>query len=162
MLDFALNDIVLYGSNGVCKVDAIEERDMGTYYILRPVHKSHTKLMVPTNNERLLNRIRAIPSAADAKQSIKAALSAEPCWISDANARKERAKEILESGTEYELLMLARSFYLHKQKVLEAGKKATSSDNGILRSAQERVRDEFSVVLGIEPEEVDEFIFAEA
>ena len=86
MINFALNDVVLYGSNGVCKVDAIEEREMGKYYILRPVHKSHTKLMVPANNERLLNRIRAIPSVADAKESIEAARNALIPIIGEENA----------------------------------------------------------------------------
>jgi CarD family transcriptional regulator len=162
MQSFELNDTVLYGNNGVCRIDAVETRADGDYYILVPVHKDRTKLMVPLRNEMLVGRMRAIPSKSDAASYIREAAKKDARWISDSTERKEHAKKVLHNGTEVELLLLARSFATHKQKMLEAGKKTSSSDNGILRSAQDRVRDEFSVVFDIAPDEVDDFIALQA
>ncbi len=158
MAQFSVDDIVMYGSNGCCRVDAIEQRDTGEYYILRPVHKEHTKLMVPLDNEDLVGRIRPVPSKDALKDYIKRALDEPLLWIDDSNERKETAKHVLSHGTEVEMLVLVRTFYKHKEEIMAAGKKATSSDNSILKAAQQHVRDEFSVVFGIEPDEVDDFI----
>lgn len=155
---FSEGDVILYGLNGVCRVKAIEEREQGSYYILSPVHKSRTTLMVPANNETLVSRMRPMPPAYEVEASIREALETEPVWIDDNVTRKEHAKDVLANGNEFDLLMLCRAFYQHKEFVLERGKKATSSDTNILRTVQDRIRDEFSVVFGIDPEEVDEFI----
>lgn len=157
-----MHETVLYGSNGACTIDNVEQGDHGKYYILTPVHKARTKFMVPVENETLVSRMRPLPSAEAVRDSIDQALSSELVWIDDNGKRKEHAKQILENGSEFELLVLVRSFHAHKQKVIERGKKTTSSDSSILRSAQEHIRDEFSIVLNIEPDEVDRFIDARA
>ena len=155
---FAQDDVVLYGLNGACRITSVEERERGTYYILTPVHKSRTTLMVPVDNENLVSRMRPIPPMEEVEESIRKALGTKPTWIEDNAARKEHAKDVLANGNEYDLLMLCRSFYKHKEYVLDHGKKATSSDISILRSVQDRIRDEFSLVFDIDPSEVDEFI----
>ena len=158
MTVFHLNDTVIYGSNGACRIDAIEQRKDDDYYILVPVHKDRTKLLVPMNNEALVSRMRALPDQEQATAYIREAAGREAPWISDSTARKEHAKQVLHGGTEVELLLLVKAFAAHKQDLLDIGKKVSSSDNGILRSAQDRVRDEFSLIFDIPPENVDERI----
>ena len=158
MKQFNVDDIVMYGSNGCCRIDAIEDRDSGRYYILRPVNKDHTKLMVPLDNSDLVGRMRPVPSKRTLKTYIKRAAETPTSWIEDSSERKEAAKQVISSGTEVEMLVLVRSFYKHKEAVLASGKKATSSDNTILKTAQQHIRDEFSVVLGIDPDDVDDYI----
>jgi CarD family transcriptional regulator len=158
MKQFQMDDIVLYGINGVCRVSTIEKREQGSYYILTPVHKDRTKLFVPTNNELLVDRMRPMPTKQHVTACIHKALETEPKWISDTSTRKAHAKEVLTSGDEYDVLMLARSFHQHRTRVIDTGKKTTSSDNSILRSAMNHIRDEFSIALDIEPDEVDSFI----
>lgn len=162
MAQFQVEDIVLYGSNGACKIKEIEHRDQGSYYVLAPVHKDRTKFMVPVDNERLVSRMRPVPTRKTVQESIRKASSTEPFWIDDNSERKEHAKAILDHGTEFDMLMLARSFHVHKEHVAEIGKKSTSSDSNILRSVQEHIRDEFSVVFGIDPDDVDDFIQSQA
>ena len=54
---FQVNDMVLYGTNGVCKVVDIDERDCGgrmvEYYILKPIYAANSTIFVPVNNEKL-------------------------------------------------------------------------------------------------------------
>lgn len=162
MTRFNMDEIVLYGANGACKINDIERRDQGDYYILTPVHKDRTKYLVPVDNEALVSRMRPMPSQHAIKECIRKAAKTEPEWIDDNSERKEHAKEIISRGNEYELLVLARAFHLHKEHVAEIGKKTTTSDSNILRSAQDHIRDEFSVVFDIDPEEVDDFIGRQA
>lgn len=157
-MHYAKGDIVLYGLNGACRIEAVESREQGVYYILTPVHKNRTTLMVPAENEALVSRMRPVPSAEEVEASICAALQTEPMWIDDSSERKEHAKDVLANGNEFDLLMLSRSFHQHREYVLARGKKATTSDTTILRSVQDRIRDEFSLVFGISPEDVDAFI----
>lgn len=158
MKQFSVDDIVMYGSNGCCLIAAIEERENGQYYILKPVNNDRTKYMVPFDNEDLVGRIRPIPSKRTLKSYIKRASETPVTWIDDSTQRKEAAKEVLAHGNEFDVLVLVRSFTKHKEAVIAAGKKATSADNMILKSAREYIRDEFSVVLGLEPDEADDYI----
>ncbi|MCC6109286.1 MAG: CarD family transcriptional regulator [Denitrobacterium sp.] len=158
MAQFARDDVILYGSNGVCHIDDIEERETGAYYTLSSVHKRHTKFMVPVDNEHLVSRMRPLPEKQTVLDAIDAVKDADVSWIKDNDARRTRAREIIDMGSMLDLLVLEKTFALHKQKVTEIGKRSTSSDSSILRNAQEHIRDVFSVVLGIEPDEVDAFI----
>ncbi len=162
MTQFSKGDLVLYGSNGVCRIDDIEPREQDDYYILYPVHKQRTRLMVPVHNAHLMARMRSIPSAADLKAAMHTAFSQPIEWIDDTSARKESAKEILARGNEGEVLSLMRTFYLHRQAAIEAGRKSTLSDKSILKEAEQLIFDEFSVVFQLEPEEVSDLISAEA
>ena len=155
---FKVDDVVMYGANGCCRIAAIESRGSDEYYILRPVHNDRTKLLVPLSNDELVGRMRAVPSKRSLQASIRKALRAETSWISDSTQRKEAAKRVLADGSEFDVLLLVRSFSEHKGKMLAAGKKVTSADSNILKSAQAYIHDEFSVVLGIAPEDVDGYI----
>jgi CarD family transcriptional regulator len=157
-MHYGKGDIVLYGLNGACRIKAIESREQGAYYILTPVHKDRTTLMVPAGNEALVARMRPVPPAEEVEASICKALQTTPTWIDDNAERKEHAKNVLANGNEFDLLMLSRSFHQHKEYVLARGKKAATSDTTILRSVQDRIRDEFSLVFDINPEDVDAFI----
>lgn len=158
MAQFARDDVILYGSNGVCRIDEIEERETGAYYSLSSVHKRHTKFLVPVDNEHLVGRMRPLPEKQAVLDAIEGAKDASLSWIKDNDKRRTHAREVIDGGSMLDLLVLEKTFALHKQKVTEIGKRSTSSDSSILRNAQDHIRDIFSVVLGIEPEEVDDFI----
>ena len=162
MPSFMIDDVVIYSTNGCCRIDSIEERDSSSYYLLRPVHKDRTKLMVPLDNPQLVARMRPVPSKDELLECLRNAEKAEIEWVDDIARRKEAAHDIMAGGDEYELLVLARTFAQHAQEVTAQGKHPTSSDASILRAVQDRLRDEFSVVFEIDYDEVDEFIAGEA
>ena len=53
---FRVNDVVIYGSQGVCEITGIEERqisgEMIKYYVLKPRNDSGATFYVPTWNEK--------------------------------------------------------------------------------------------------------------
>lgn len=157
---FEVGDIVLYAAHGCCRIAEIEKRETGTYYVLRPINQQNTKFLVPTDNNNLLQRLRPLPTPKALDTTISRAADSDVTWIEDVATRRDTAKQILAEGDEYDVLMLLRSLQAYKRDAKAQGKKALTTDAAILRATQDFVRDEFSIVLGVEPHEVDEILSA--
>ena len=97
-----INDTILYGSEGVCTVVDIVERDFGgkamQYYVLKPVYNNSSTIYVPVHNEALTAKMRRILSKEEIYDIIQAMPGEESMWIEDENERKEKYKEILHRG----------------------------------------------------------------
>ena len=63
---FKVDDIVTYGINGVCKVAAIEEKNlMGMkkdYLVLKPLNGDKSTFYVPVDSENLLSKMKKLLS----------------------------------------------------------------------------------------------------
>lgn len=155
---FEVGDTVLYAAHGCCRIAEIEQRENGSYYVLRPINQVNTKFLVPTDNSELLQRLRPLPTPKALNATIDRAADSDITWIEDVATRRDTARQVLAEGDEYDVLMLMRSFQARKLHDRAQGKKTLTSDAAILRATKEFVRDEFSVVLGVERHEVDEIL----
>ncbi len=159
---FIINDTVLYGSSGVCKIADITEMELcgakNEYYILKPVYCTGSTVFVPVANAELVAKMRRIMSKEEIMTLIGEAGDDGDDWIENENARKVRYKEVLDSGDSRDVMRLIRMLYRHRDdKVLE-GKRLHVSDERFMRDAEKLICDEFSIVLGIKPHEVPDFI----
>lgn len=162
---FKINDTVLYGANGVCKVIDITNKSFygeeAEYYVLTPLFDTKsTTIFVPVKNENLVAKMRCVISKEEIKELIKNIPVENPEWIENVNARKEKFKEILSKGDRYELARLIKSLYAHMERQQSNGKKLHLSDEGFMKDAERMLYDEFAFVLGIERDEVLEYIRA--
>ncbi len=153
-MKFAIDELVLYGSNGVCRIADIQDLDIGTYYILKPVHEDRTKLMVPAKNENLVSRMRSVPSAESMDSMIQKAAVTRTPWIQDSSARRAAAKDAISSGDELTMLVMVKQLSEHHRSAMESGKKFTTNDVSALHELSRHLDDELSVVYGINPEDV--------
>ena len=59
---FKVNDVIIYGTQGVCKIEDIEEKSIsGTkkaYYVIKPVNDNGSTIFAPTDNEFVLKKMR--------------------------------------------------------------------------------------------------------
>jgi hypothetical protein len=59
---FQISDVIVYGTQGVCRITEIEEKTIGgvkkSYYVLKPVHDNGATIYAPTNNEAVLKKMR--------------------------------------------------------------------------------------------------------
>ena len=59
-----LKDKVMYGTTGVCVVDSVESKRIGRetkqYYVLKPISQTSATVFLPTDNEKLLGKVRRI------------------------------------------------------------------------------------------------------
>ena len=57
---FQVGDVIIYGVQGVCKIEETEEKNVGgaarTYFVLKPVEDQGSTIYVPTDNELVLKK----------------------------------------------------------------------------------------------------------
>ena len=164
---YKINETVIYGTDGICTVADIAERNFGgcseIYYILKPLYKSGSTIMVPKSNPTLVSRLRKVltPEQANALiESIPAQKSAE--WIENEKVRKETYRSLIMKGDRVELIRFIKRLYERGEAQRELGKKLYACDERFLEDAQRMLHDELSVVLGISREDILSYIISTA
>ncbi len=161
-MDYQINDTILYGTQGVCKITGTVQKDFGgcvmDYYTLQPVYSDNSVIYVPMHNEALLRKMRRVLSPEEIYTLIQAMPRQEVSWIENENERKERCREILSRGDRLELIRAIKALYLHQQELQKTGKKLHVSDERFLKEAEKMLYDEFALVLNIKEDEVLPFI----
>lgn len=157
-----INDMVLYGTEGICRITDISVRNMHgediEYYVLKPVGENNSTIFVPTGSETLTAKMRRIMSAEEIYALIRTMPDEEIEWIENENMRKQRYKEILADGDRKELVRMIKAIYLHEQERKKIGKKLHLSDEKFLKDAEKLLYEEFAHVLNIKKDEVLPFI----
>ena len=155
---YKIGSIVVYGTEGLCKICDITERTFGKetseYYVLSPLANEAETVFVPKNNEKVLKRMRPILSKERASQLLEAAPSEYGEWVENDRERQQIYKQILLCGSSEELLMMTRALYLHQIELLERGKKLHAADERFLKDAEKMLFEELAYVYNITVAEV--------
>ena len=155
---YKIGSIVVYGTEGLCKICDITERTFGKetseYYVLSPLSNEAETVFVPKNNEKVLKRMRSILSRERASELLEAAPSEYGEWVENDRERQQIYKQILLCGSSEELLMMTRALYLHQIELLERGKKLHAADERFLKDAEKMLFEELAYVYNITVAEV--------
>lgn len=155
---YKINDVVVYGTEGICTITDIAEMKFGgersEYYILSPVTKVENTVYVPKNNDKVLNRMRRIISKEDASRLLDSMPVAPMEWIVNDRERQAAYKNILLCGKPEEVLRMISSLYTRQTKQLATGKKLHASDERFLRDAERMLFNEIGYAMGISTSEV--------
>lgn len=153
---------VVYGIHGVCSIVDVEVRTVDRkkveYFVLEPLEQPVARFYVPTQNKLALSKLRPLLTREELEELLDSEAAHRDCWITDENQRKQKYRELINSGDRAALISMIRSLYLHKQMQLSAGRKFHLCDENFLRDAQKLLSSEFSLVLGISQAEVAEYI----
>lgn len=159
---YKINDMVIYGNEGICKITDLTKRSFANkivqYYVLKPVYNEHSVVYIPINNVELVSKMKRILSVEDIYDLIRTLPDEEDCWIENDNLRKEKYREILRNGDRKELMKMIRTLYLYQQELKKNGKKFHAIDEKFFKDAEKTLYDEFAYVLKIRQEEVVAFI----
>nr|WP_243108474.1 CarD family transcriptional regulator [Maliibacterium massiliense] len=160
---FQVNDTVMYGNTGVCRiVDIRQEKFAGRtaqYYILKPVDDASTTIHCPTENAQAKIRKLLSPEEVYALIQIMPDMQAE--WIESEQQRKEAFNNILKRGDHVELVKLIKALHFKRAEKLQAGRKFYAADEKVMKDAERMLHGELAYVLKIAPEEVVPFIMGE-
>lgn len=157
-------DSVVYGTNGICTIEEISEMSFiagaskSIYYTLNPVNNNGSAIYVPADNEKLMSKMRKLMTKDDIDELLTGMRDKELAWESDRRFRTENFHEILVQGVTEDLLLMIRCIYLKKHELLADGKKLNVTDNNTLKAAEKLVQEEFACVLGINHDEVGDYI----
>ena len=148
---YNINDIVVYGTEGICKITGITEMKFGgersEYYILAPIDKSENTVYVPKNNEKVLKRMRRILSKSDAQDLIDSLPLTPMAWIPNDRERQSAYKNIMLCGDPKEVFSMVSSLYTKQLEQLSIGKKLHASDERFLRDAERMMLNELSYAM---------------
>ena len=162
---FGINEIVVYGSTGVCRIEDIGTPEFHgvdrsqSYYTLRPVFDGGI-IYCPVNNPRVF--IREVISREEAQQLIDAipTINAQAYHNRSTQLLTEHYNEVISSHKCSDLIELIMSIY-HKKKALAGQKRRLGQvDERFMKRAQNLLYGEFAVALGIDRDEVEQYIAA--
>ncbi len=158
---FKINDYIMYGLTGVCKVTDIvkiknRDRDEKDYYVLNSVYCNDTIIKIPVDNQKVM--MRPLISKEEVMSLIRDIPNREITWINDERERNSEFKSLLKSGDCNKWVTLVRSIYLKGKERKAEGKKLNQADENIMKAAEKLLNEEIGKALGILPEEVPKYI----
>lgn len=158
---YRVNDYVVYGSTGVCKVVEISQESFGgkanrEYYVLSPVFGNQVDIYIPTDKQEV--SLRPVLSEDEVMRLIGAIAGMESAWISDDSFRKATFSEILQSGDLERIIQLVKMIFNRKIELEKSGKNLGNTDAEILKQAEKILNQEFAIALNLQPDQVFSFI----
>ena len=159
---FKINDVVVYGAQGVCKIIDIEDRKIGTerkkYFVLKPKSDNGAIFYVPTWNEKAWGKMRAVMTKKAVDTLIDSMPHKKPVWIANENERKEAYRGILASGDQAAIISMVQALFLHKKEREAEGKRLHMSDEHFMKEAEQILYNEWQYVLNVDKAGLMEYI----
>ena len=159
---YQIGDLIVYGSTGVCRVEAVETprhrpgEEERQYYLLRPLYQDGT-IRIPVDTKVFM---RPVISREEAEKLIDA--------IPDMNAEVYHERNFTQLAAHYQealgshecsdLIELVMSIYAKKQDAESKKRKFGQVDARFMKRAESLLYGEFSVALGIPFDDVQGYI----
>lgn len=158
---YRIDDVVVYGLHGVCRITEIEEKEFAgeihLYYTMHPIFDNRSTFFVPVNNEKIRNLL----TPEEIKKLIHTIPQQTTIEVQNEKTRKDTYKKIIESGDRGEILRLIKTLCQRLEDQQNAGKKPHLIDERFLKEAETVLYDEFAFVLNIEQNSVTDYIKTE-
>jgi len=158
---YEINDLIMYGREGVCRVDDIYTLDItGTdkgrlYYILDPLYKQG-KIYTPIDTKIFM---RHIISSEEALQLIDGIPSVETNVCNERlKTLEDQYKAELNTHMCEDLIRLIKTVGVKKDESTSKGKKLGKTDENYMKMAEETLYGEFAQALKIPRENVKVYI----
>ena len=157
---FHVGDYIVYGSNGICRVEEITHPDIAgidadkLYYVLVPEKTRDSRLFGPTDNSRVV--LRSVISAEEADALRKEVKGIEPLQVESERMRDDSYKKAMKSCDLRQCVQVIKALLIRKQEREAHGKKVTVTDERYMKLAEDGLYSELALVLGKEREEIKE------
>ena len=162
-MDYSSGDKVIYGGYQMCIVGDVESRSFDgisydEYVKLTPVDAPNSQYFVQC--DRLTDRVRPLLTKDGVLSFIDSLSGISASWIPDRSKRRSEYTETLRGNDYKKLLGMVKALCEEKEKRHTAGKTLMSADEKALDSATKLIRNEFSAVLGIAPDDLISYIIS--
>lgn len=157
----AINDHIIYESNGICKVVDIKTMKLGrldehTYFIIKQINNYASTFYLPVDYDTSTVNLRNIHTQDEILSLIDSMPDCEPIWVDNERERGKLFLSRIESNDCKEIIKVAKSIYLEKTK--EKHRRANQYDYKIMGMAEKKLYEEIAFVLGIDCNHVIRFI----
>lgn len=161
---FKIGDYIVYGHNGICRVEDITHPDITgadsgrIYYVLIPEKSKDSRLFCPADNDKIV--IRKIISADEAVEIIEESKTIEPLSISNDRMRDDSYKSVMKSCDPRRCVQVIKALLIRKREREISGKKITATDEKYLKMAEAELCDELAIATGLAREDIKEQIIS--
>jgi CarD family transcriptional regulator len=159
---FKVNDVVVYGNQGVCEIVSIGTLSMSMvdkskkYYTLRPYYHKDAAVYVPVDNVTTV--MRPVISKKEAESLIKRIPDIENAWIINEQEREDQYKSALRTCDCEELIKIIKALFKRKKTRIDAGKKVTVVDERYFKAAENQLYEELAFALKMDKRDVGDYI----
>ena len=159
---FQVNDVIVYGKNGICRVEEIGTLSLSKvdrdrlYYTLRPIYQREAVIYVPVDNSKTI--MRPVITKEEAQQLIDEIPEIQTVWIVNERERESQYKSALQTCDCRELVKIIKTLYQRKKTRIEDGKKVTVVDERYFKNAEDQLYGELAYVLNIDKSAVSSYI----
>lgn len=159
---YQIGELIVYGAEGVCRVEAVGPLDMHgaqrgvEYYTLSPLYRDG-KIFTPVDTKVF---IRPVMSREEAQELIARIPDIPEEIYENSNPRllKEHYQTYLKNYDCEDLLRLIRAVYAKERSVAEKGRHLGQVDERSKRRAEEMLHGELAAALGLPVDEVPDYI----
>lgn len=148
---FQVNDVIIYGAQGVCKIIGTDEKIINgnkrIYFVLKPVDDKGATIFAPTDNALVLSKMRRLLTKDEIHKLIDSMQEDSTLWVDNENERKELYKSILVKGDHGEIIKMLKAIYAHKKQREAEGKRLHMCDERFFKDAEQILYNEFQYVL---------------
>lgn len=159
---YEIGDVVVFGAEGLCRIEEITEKKFGKekiqYYVLRQLNRGNSVNYVPVNNEKSVSKMRAVLTEKEIREIISETSGTASNWIENNRERQLAFKEIILYGDSIDLIRLVRDLYIRRKEQAANGKKLHAADERVFKDAENIVFEEIAYALRIPKEKVMDFI----
>ncbi len=160
---FKKGDMVLYGGEGVCRIDGIEDKKIAdrvvSYYVLCHVDGVNSVFFVPVESRAAREKMSKVISAPEIKKIVN---EAKPAELSETErGRKESYKNAICQADRPMIASLIKSVCAVKRRLEDDGKKLHKTEEYFLEDAKKFLYGELSSVFIMEKSDVIPFILGE-
>ncbi|MCI2046282.1 MAG: CarD family transcriptional regulator [Faecalibacterium sp.] len=161
---YSVNDLIIYGSSGVCRVEAIgvpedipSAAPERSYYTLRPLFDNGT-IRVPTDAKVFMRPVMTRSEADAIIAGIPEMPADNSCISNSPQLLSEHYKSYFTSHRCEDLLTLIKSVYAKNARAGTHGKSIGRTDQHYFQRAKDLVEQELSIALEMPLEEVGPYI----
>lgn len=159
---YKVGEFIVYGNEGVCEVEDISNLNIPginkkkSYYTLKPMHENG-KIFAPIDTNVFMRPIITYDEIQEIIEKIPFIKEAD---YDNKNTRllQEYYKNLLNTHECIDLLTVIANINDKKINSMKSGKKLGQIDEKFMKIAKNLLEDEFSLVLGIPKEEVENYI----
>lgn len=159
---YHINDLVIYGNIGVCKVENIGVPNISgidknkQYYILTPIYSNGSVIYTPVENPKV--SMRRIITTKEADELIESILSIPTIKADNEKSLEQQYRNSISSQDCAELIKVIKTVYLKEQNKLIEKKKISQVDERYMKQAEDLLYSELAIVLDMPKEKMKTYV----
>jgi len=160
---FEVGELILYGTTGVCRVEAVGPPKDGSrldpgkaYYTLSPLYEPGV-IYLPVDSKAFMRPVMSREEAMELICSIPS-VQAQPFYSRDQRLMTEHYRSLFQTHSCEALIQLIKAVHQKNQQLSQNGKKMGLMEQQYLRRAVTLLHGELAAVLEIPMEDVERFI----